>query len=119
MTYQEATEYLSAGRDKHSRPLANNTRLEKRSAGVAIRLHGTDVATFLHDGGVQLYTGGWYTVTTKDRMNMAFSWPGWRLFQKQGEWFMHYGEWESGFTIPYVDGMTVWPDGRHSTNGNR
>lgn len=36
---------------------------------MAVRLHNTDVVTYHPDGTATLYTGGWMTVTTKDRIN--------------------------------------------------
>lgn len=70
-TYAEAAAYLEGARNRsNGRPLANNTRLEPRHDGsIAVRLHRTDVVTFLADGRVVLNTGGWTTVTTQDRIN--------------------------------------------------
>lgn len=52
------------------KPLANNTRLFRRDEDCfAIRLHDTDVVTLFADGRIVLSTGGWYTMTTKDRLS--------------------------------------------------
>jgi hypothetical protein len=70
-TYTAAENYLGS---KDSRPIANNTRLEKLWSGnFGIRLHSTIVVEIgqSEDGSsiYTLYAGGWYTVTTKDRIN--------------------------------------------------
>lgn len=65
-----ALAYLEHGQCKANRPLANNTRLILKANGdVAVRLHNTDVVTYHPDGTATIYTGGWLTVTTKDRIN--------------------------------------------------
>lgn len=49
--------------------LANNTYLEWDADGnPAVRLHRTQIVAFLPRGRVRLRSGGWESVTTKDRM---------------------------------------------------
>lgn len=68
-TYEWATSQLT-GRCAERRKLCNHTYLEKRSAEeIAVRLHSTDVVTFHANGDIDIHTGGWNTVTTKDRIN--------------------------------------------------
>ncbi len=76
--YITAVNYLQRGKFKrewwrNSRPIANNTRLEMRGNtygdDIAVRLHGTDVVTYHADGTITLNTGGYWTVTTRDRIN--------------------------------------------------
>jgi hypothetical protein len=53
--------------------------------------HDTPVVTF-NDETIELNTGGWKTRSTKVRMNQAsqeFK-LGFRVFQKQGGWFVEY-----------------------------
>jgi hypothetical protein len=72
--------------------VANNTvaRLVDPEAGVrspvAIRLHSTDVVTISPDNVVTLDTGGWRTVTTKERIN-RFA-PRANLYSKRGVWML-------------------------------
>jgi len=69
MNYLKANDQLS-GRCKDRRKIANNTYLERRANGnIALRLHNTDVLTFSPNGDVRFDSGGWLTVTTKQRMN--------------------------------------------------
>ena len=117
MTYAQATQFLGQGRDKSSRPFANNTRIETRQDGIAIKLHATDIATILPDDGVTLRDGGWRTVTTKDRMTNSLP-QGWRLYSHKGEWYLTFGGWEGDLLSHlYKDGVTVWPDGRIKGQG--
>lgn len=70
MDYAKAKEILQTARDRKSKTLENNTRLELREDGsIAVRLHSTDVLTFRPDGSVVYNSGGWRTVTIKARMN--------------------------------------------------
>lgn len=67
-----AAAYILRGRNGYSRPFCNNTRLEfDRNGDPALLLHQTYVATFTEEG-LKLSVGGrWYSVTSKDRINMA------------------------------------------------
>jgi|SRR5882724_8548968 len=92
-SFKEALEVLK-GRD--SRKLGNNTYLQKRGENIAVKLHQTDVVTYTPNGEVILSSGGWKTVTTKDRINQ-FS-PV-RIYQKNHVW--HVGD------HIFKDGMTI------------
>lgn len=87
------------------RKLANNTYLTQPEPGrFAIRLHETDVVTYLPDRAI-LRTGGWLTPTTKDRIN-EFG-PA-RVVQEKAEWTVSFG----GMRVPFTDGMELFTDGR-------
>src|SRR5207249_5341140 len=69
---------------RDERGIANNTRLVRRAADrLAVRLHRTDVVTFYADGRITLSTGGWETVTTRDRINRCLD--GWSVGTERGE----------------------------------
>jgi len=104
-TYQGAIDFLSGGRDKSSRPIANNTRLERRGDYVAIRLHATDVATIYPDDSITLHDGGWLTVTTKDRMNRALGMRPVHIGSDRGRWFIYNRTWEK--VCRYFDGIRI------------
>jgi len=55
--------------------------------------------------GIQLNNGGYYTSTTKARMNQASNeyGLGFGVFQKNFEWFVDY----KGETLPYKNGMVL------------
>lgn len=68
--FAAAERFLSKGRSKSSRPLANNTRLNRIDDDtIAVRHHGTDIVTFNRDGTFVLNLGGWNTTTTRARVN--------------------------------------------------
>lgn len=100
MTYTSAEATLG---NRASRKLANNTYLERRDDdSIAIRLHATDVVTF-QPGTVTLNSGGWRTVTTKERLNRVL--PVW---SKAGTWYVGGNGDEP---IVYDDGITFTDDG--------
>ena len=88
-SYAQAIDHLAGGRDKNSRPVANNTRVERRGDDIAIKLHATDVATIHPDNSITLNSGGWLTVTTKDRMNSALRNRSVTLGSWHGAWFIY------------------------------
>lgn len=106
--YGSARTFL-AGRRK--RKIVNNTYLEERDGEtIALRFHYTGVVTYKSDGRVILKTGGWKTVTTKERLN-AFSPVG--VYQRRGVWYVSYYT-GGGYHRPlgtFYEGMTVDNDG--------
>lgn len=70
-----------------------------------VRLHDTDVVTFAPNGAITLNSGGWQTMTSKDRMNQALP-AGWSVFADRG-WFVRTPQG----TFPYMDGAQFKPDG--------
>lgn len=89
-----------------SKVIANNTvRYWTDDGREIIRLHLTDIVTKYTDGCYVLNSGGWQTLTTKERMN-RFS-PC-HIWQKNRVWYVNY----NGETVPYKDGITLYPDGK-------
>jgi hypothetical protein len=108
LTYTTALELANSARDKSAgKPIANNTRAILRGDDVAIRLHSTDVLTFKPDGSVIYNTGGWRTVTTKQRMN-KYGAPGFRIWSDRGNWYA--GQCGKPDYV-YAEGVTVHADG--------
>lgn len=111
MTYADAAAKLT-GRNSQRRKVGNNTYLERRNVNtIALRLHNTDILTYIQDGTVVLNTDGrWRTVTTKARMN-EFMPYGISIAQRKGQWFVErYAEgWKT--LCLFEDGMVIHPDG--------
>lgn len=80
--------------------VAHNTYMRIELGNRYIRLHDTDILIETPDG-VILSSGGWRTLTTKERIN-KFLRRG-KVFQKDFEWFYTNGN----DTIPFNDGMLV------------
>ena len=69
----------------NSRKIGNNTfEITYENGDRAIRLHYTDVVTTHPDGSYTLDSGGWDTVTTKQRMNQYSNASVW---QKDCTWY--------------------------------
>lgn len=103
-SFREAMEILN-GRDR--RKLENNTYLEKRDADtIAVKLHSTDVVTYHRNGRVVLNSGGWHTVTTKDRI-CAYS-PVY-VSQERGVWYM--GMYPKKNPVLFHDGIVINKNG--------
>lgn len=106
MDYAKAERLFATARNKdEGKPLANNTRLFKRGNNFAIQLHSTDVVTIRPDNSCVLDSGGWKTMTTKDRMQ-TYS-PVGRIESKRGTWYVHAG----GDTKVFKDGIKIKADG--------
>lgn len=110
MDYTEAERLLATARDKYAgKPIANNTRLHTLAGdAIGLRLHNTDVLTFYPDGSIGIDTGGWHTVTTWNRIGRYLDAP-WRIYSDKGEW--RWVHWSGERVLPFIDGMTILPDG--------
>ena len=103
-SYQEAQELLGS---RESRKLENNTYLQRRGDNLAVRLHATDVVTYRPDGKIILNSGGWRTVTTKDRIN---KYAPINLWQDKGQWFIGQN-WTRPPAGIYQDNMVIHSSG--------
>ena len=103
-SYKQALETLNG----HARrKLKNNTYLEMHPEEnyIAVRLHATDVVRYFSDGRVQLNSGGWQTVTTKDRLN---EYSPFHVTQRAHKWTLYppmNDLMEGANGIKFEDGM--------------
>jgi len=70
-----------------------------------VYLHGNLIAR-IGETYIELFDGGWQTVTTKSRLNAilaAHGCPGEYVFQKNFQWFVQY----DGAPIPFFSGMRL------------
>lgn len=110
-SYEEAERVLAGGRDRADRPVGNNIRLQRRSdTTIALRYHATDIVVYHADGRVQMFSGGWRTYTTKERLN---TYTPTIVHQTDGEWFVRSGLWNDAEASVHVfdEGITWLPDG--------
>ena len=107
LTYEKAAELFGTRKKGSDRkPLENNTYLHQTEDGsFAVRLHVTDVVIIREDGTYTLNTGGWRTVTTKDRMN---KYGPCCIYSKRGIWYAR--------NCVYSDGLVVDAEGNGISN---
>lgn len=112
MNYTKADELLQ-GRCKERRKVDHNTYLERRAEGrIALRLHQTDIMVFLQNGDIILDSGGWRTVTTKDRWKKHLE--GFRIYSNRGILYLNPlqdGVFQETPRYVFEDGMVIKPDG--------
>jgi len=117
-SYDLAALFLhTRGKPVPRKKLANNTYVERRNdSTIAVRLHNTDVVTFHEHSpyrpgasgirAVTLSTGGWLTVTTKDRINTVLAWPM-RVYSERGTWAVTLEGWQNtDNAVRFTDGIT-------------
>lgn len=87
---------------RNSKKIGNNTYLKRRGDKIAVQLHNTDVVTFTQNGEYILDTGGYFSNTTKDRLNRYT--PSYiDIYQRDYEWFVDVGE----ETRDFENGMRI------------
>jgi hypothetical protein len=91
----------------------NNTLHYKTRGGSAIQFHDT-VIIRESDEGVFLYSGGWRTPTTKNRLNHYLvsrhyrdAWPRMHIYQHDGIWYLYNGK-----DHVFSEGMLISHDGK-------
>jgi hypothetical protein len=89
--------------------LGNNTYLESYTDGTKIdrfcvRLHNTNIVEFLHDGRIRLYSGGWHSVTTKERINQFVNGT---LYQQKGTWYYQFTNEPNQPTVIFSEGLDI------------
>ena len=101
MTHSEAISMVHGKRNAKRRKVGNNTYAEiLHDNSVGIMLHSTYVVKIHPDNTYTLQTGGWQTVTTKDRINQ---YSPVRVYQRKYEWFVKV----NGKEYPFMEGMVV------------
>lgn len=86
-SYAEAVEFLSGKKD---RKYAHATYVEQiDEVTVGVRYHSTLIVRFYQDGATELQANGWFTPSTKERINLFLP-AGARLGQALGKWYMHF-----------------------------
>ena len=77
----------------------HKTYIRTQNRTTKVRYHYTDVVSF-SPSLITLNTGGWFTNTTKTRMNQASRQYnlGYRVQQIRGRWIVHY----RGRKIPFT-----------------
>lgn len=92
-TLAEAEQVFAKARNKsQGKPVGNNTRLARnRDGGLCLILHQTAVVVYRPDGKIVLNSGGWKTVTTKERIN-NFTPRGICVSQHKMVWYLHVAD---------------------------
>jgi len=82
-----------------------SVHFDSETGSSVVRLHGNKIAV-VGDNFVQLFDGGWQSVTTKSRLNAILfehGLPGEKVFQKQQKWFVTV----NGETVEFFSGMRL------------
>ena len=86
----------------------SNTMVRVSKEVVEVFLHGNLIASVdTATNQLQIFDGGWQTVTTKSRLNALcdeFA-NGARVIQKNWTWFL--SDRLDGSVVPFISGMTV------------
>ncbi len=102
-SYEKAVEVLN-GRD--SKVIGLNTRIMRNEDGsIGVTLHSTEVVRFYPDNKtVEVTTGGWNTVTTRERLNRYLP-GGLYVSTMRGVCYVSSGRW--GDRRLFVDGTKI------------
>lgn len=118
LDYDNLRDFISKGKNKVSRPLANNTTVRTNGVDVIVKYHATDIAIFKPDGAIILNTGGWRTSTTKTRLSELAP-RGFIVYQERGVWYLTDARkgWRDATRYFYADGITIHADGTVTGEG--
>lgn len=116
-SYAEAEAFLAAKGVDSRKICGNNTYVERRGEDIAIRLHQTDIITFLKAASplIVLSTGGWHSLITKQRLEQFLPAPL-AVMSFKGQWRISFGgdRWarnraETRNSVIFTDGLRlIW-----------
>ena len=92
--------------------IRNNTRSKENEDGTFnIYLHGNLIAVLYFDGSVRIYSGGWKTKTTRQRLDRLLTSGNWNFFTDRGKWnvYSRLTSREPVMKIPFTEGMLISP----------
>ena len=110
-TFDDISKLLTSKNDYYVR-LGHNTWAMSAGLGdddptILVKLHHTIIARMTPDE-ITLHTGGYQTVTTKDRLNKLVRPYGYVISQHNWTWFVHEVPWDDGHTARvFEEGMTL------------
>lgn len=103
-SYDELSNFLG---NREEKKIAHNTYVHKRFDGnIGIKLWRTDIVVVNKLNNIKVYTGGWDTNTTKDRINQLLP-SGVSVYTKKG--LMRIRGKNGDFD--FKEGIIVTPDG--------
>lgn len=112
LDYSEAQRMLGK---KETKKVDRNTYLRSEDGNMVIRFWDTDIVTISPDNLYTLNSGGYFTTTTKDRLN-KFS-PV-CIYQERGLWYVTGRRYTTGEDkAVFVDGIQVDVEGHVSSAG--
>lgn len=104
---------IGEGGISHSRMVARNTMEYVTTDNVRrVRLHDTDVAAFYPDGRIEINTGGWNTMTTRDRINGALAGTAFSVYTHSGQLYVS----RDGGKFPMTQRAVLYPNGKVETD---
>jgi hypothetical protein len=114
--YQRCTNYLDNGRAKDQKKIGANTTLRREPGRYVIHYHNTDII-FIYPDYVMVDSGGWKTVTTKQRFNDILGFA--RFWSQKGLWHVvmsvHNQTWNNAILNKvhlFADGMKFFSNGK-------
>lgn len=96
---------LSRANGKPRRKLANNTYLLSTPHGACVVLHDTPIITYFAGDNFTITNGGYFSPTTRSRLNKFLEAYGYRIVQVKGEWF-YCSLFTKSLLVPYKNGDT-------------
>jgi len=110
MTFRECEEIINSARNSYKK-LKNNTYLHMLDDNTyGIKLHNTFILTINRNETYKLNTGGWETVTTKQRLNQYLP-RNIRVYSDKGIWQCFITFFNEKVQCDYEDNMIITCEG--------
>lgn len=90
--------------DKQAKTIGHNTVVSRQGEDIGVTLHSTTVITYHPNDTITLNSGGWRTVTTKDRINQLLPMPL-GVYSESGVWTLSRRGNNPGTVSEFYDGM--------------
>ena len=111
LTFEDAQRMLGK---KETKKVDRNTYLRSEDGNMVIRFWETDIVTISPDNLYTLNSGGYFTTTTKERLN---SLAPVRIYQERGLWYVTGRRYTEDKAV-FADGIQVDAEGHVSSAGD-
>ena len=102
--YEQADAALKLRRT-NSITIGHNTRMTRWHGSIDVWLHNTAIITYKSDGSIEINSGGYRTVTTKDRINRLLP-DGCYVYQQDWQWYLVLNG-DHGRPVEFRDNMRI------------
>ncbi len=103
--------YLGKKQERRIGGVRATTIARMSDGSIGVVYHRTAVVTFFADNTAKIDSGGFETVTTKQRINDSLRDRGVSVYQKAGAWYLTSAGREP---VPFYNGAIVSPSGKLS-----
>ncbi len=99
-------EELKPGNNK----IRYNTRsVENEDGTFSIYLHNNLIGIMYFEGSVRIFSGGWHSRLTRQRLALLINCTNWNIYSEKGEWILHHcvSSRQNPLNVRFKEGLLI------------